>query len=338
MSEVLVVGAGIVGLSTAYWLVKAGLSVTVIEQGPVPCPLASSADHHRLIRYAYGNNAGYTARITDAYAAWRDMWADLRNGEGHYYAATGTLGVSQEAGDYTDASARVMSELGVPFERIEGADLARRFPFLETANLAFGMLSEGGALMANRILVDLADWLRGQGVSVMENTPVAELDPAAGRLDLADGRVVTADQIVVAAGISTASLLPDLDIELVPYRTVIVYATPPEDLAQAYAKAPCWTDMGGATDLWGMPGIGGLPMKLGNGGLGRREPTVTERAMDKAEAQKAVAGYQGRFRGIDRFHLHWWQANYWTEAPGSDFVLAKLDRCVAVSACSGHGF
>ena len=338
MSDVLIVGAGVVGLSTAYWLVKAGISVTVVEQGPVPCPLASSADHHRLIRFPYGDDAGYCARMADGFAAWRAMWADLPGEEPRYYAATGMLCVSQETGDYSDQSAKVMADLKIPFERIEGADLAHRFPFLEAANLSYGILSEGGALMANRILVDLAEWLRANGAVITEHAPVERVDTTLGSVVLSDGRTLSADQIVVAAGVGTAGLLPDLDIGLEAHRTVIVYASPPEDLADAYANAPCWTDLGGQSDAWGMPAIGGLPMKLGNGAMGRREPTVSERAMSEAEALTAMAGYSGRFRGIDRFRLHWWQANYWTWAPKGQFALAQLDRCFAVSACSGHGF
>ncbi len=34
MTEILVVGGGVVGLSTAYWLGKAGHGVTVVERGP----------------------------------------------------------------------------------------------------------------------------------------------------------------------------------------------------------------------------------------------------------------------------------------------------------------
>lgn len=336
--DVLIVGAGIVGLSTAYWLVKAGLSVTVIEKGPVPCPEASSADHHRLIRYAYGSHLGYCARMVEGFQAWRAMWSDLPGDEGRYYAATGMLCVSQSAGDYTDRSTQALDQLGVDYERIEGADLTQRFPCLEAANLAYGTLSEGGALMANRILVDLADWLRGAGAEVLEHCPVAKIDSAKAMVHLADGRTLSADQIVVAAGINTGALLPDLGVALIPHRTMIVYASPPDDLAMAYASLPCWTDLGGDTDLWGMPALPGLPMKLGNGTLGRHEPSVTQRAMAKAEARAVVDGYRARFRGIDRFRIHWFQANYWTQAPESAFHLERLDRTLAVSACSGHGF
>ena len=336
---ILIVGGGIVGLSTAYWLRRRGHAVTVVEKGPIPCPTASSADHHRLIRYPYGPREGYCVRISEAFEAWRTMWADLGGAEAHYYAATGMLTVSQESGDYADLSRQVMERHAIPFERIDGiAALSTRFPFLEAANVAYGMLSEGGALMANRILTDLADWLRRSGATVLEHMPVSRIDPEQATVTLADGRALTGETVIVAAGVGTPGLMPDLAAPLRPHRTMIVYAEPPEDLADAYASAPCWTDLGGNTDLWGMPAIDGLPMKLGNGALGRADPDDSDRSMSADEVKKLLAGYRGRFRGAERFRVRWHQANYWTSAPDGAFVIEKVDNAIAVSACSGHGF
>ena len=79
--NVIVVGAGIAGLSTAWSLARAGHSVSIVEQGPIPNPLAASGDHHRIIRRAYGKAGGYARLITEAYDAWDELWADL--GESH---------------------------------------------------------------------------------------------------------------------------------------------------------------------------------------------------------------------------------------------------------------
>jgi sarcosine oxidase len=57
--NVIVVGAGIAGLWTAWSLVKAGHLVSLVEQGPIPNPLAASGDHHRIIRGAYRAGTGY---------------------------------------------------------------------------------------------------------------------------------------------------------------------------------------------------------------------------------------------------------------------------------------
>lgn len=338
--RVAVVGGGIVGLSTAYWLTRAGVGVTVIEQGPIPNPVASSTDHHRMIRFAYGDRAGYAARIPEAFSAWRAVWADLPRPEGHYYVETGVVSVSTEQGDGADRSRNTFEALGIEYERLEGAALAKRLPFLEPDGVRFALLTKGGALMANRILADLADWLRRNGASVLEHAPVRDVDAAGGRVTLVDGRVIGADNVVVAAGVGTAGLMPELGVPLEPRRSVVVYADPPADLIAAYAGAPSWTGLGGGSELWGLGSVEGLPMKLGNGALGRPgEPDGPgERRMTADEVAAVLDAYRGRFRGVDRFHVRWHQANWWTLAPGERFVLRREGRAVVVSACSGHGF
>ncbi|MEM7056096.1 MAG: FAD-dependent oxidoreductase [Pseudomonadota bacterium] len=338
MSDVLIVGAGIVGLSTAYWLTKAGHSVTVVEQGPVPCPTASSTDHHRLIRYPYGKSLGYCARVADAFAAWREMWADLPSDTRRYYNDTGILCVSQYAGDYTDISMQEMDRIDVPYEKIAGEDIAKLFPFLKPGNFDCATMSEGGALMARNILTDLVDWLRRAGVVALEHMPVTSVDTGAGAVTLSDGRILSAGCVVVAAGIATGRLLPDMGLPLTPHRTVLVYASPPEDLAGLYADIPCWNSLGGDTDLYGMPAMDGLPMKLGNGGMGYRDPDADNRQMSPEEVNRMLSDYTLRFQGAERFNVHWHQANYWTAAPGKEFQLHQDGRTLAVSACSGHGF
>lgn len=68
--NVIVVGAGIAGLSTAWSLVKAGHGVSIVEQGPIPNPLAASGDHHRIIRSAYRAGTGYARLAHEAHEAW----------------------------------------------------------------------------------------------------------------------------------------------------------------------------------------------------------------------------------------------------------------------------
>src|SRR5829696_10254142 len=75
--RVIVVGGGVMGLSVARGLHRLGHEPVVLEQGTIPNPNASSADQHRLIRYAYGEAHGYAVMVRDAYAAWERLWSDL---------------------------------------------------------------------------------------------------------------------------------------------------------------------------------------------------------------------------------------------------------------------
>ena len=336
--HIAIVGAGINGLCTAFHLLERGAAVTVIEAGRIPCPTAASSDHHRLIRPFYGAAQGYAARMPAAFDAWERLFAALPAPRGRYYAETGILCASREAGDYTDISCAGLDRIGEPWERIEGDAIARRFPFLEPGGWRYAALARGGALMADMILRDLADVLRQRGAVLMECSAATGIDPQAGRVTLAGGGVLQADRVIVAAGVATTGLLPDMALPVHPRRTIIVYADPPPDLAAAWAAAPGWNDLGGPTDFWGMPPVAGLPLKLGNGLMGEDESDTSRRAIGRAELEALRDSYRGLFRGAERFRIRWGQANYWTKAPEHRFLLSAQERALALSADSGHGF
>src|SRR6478736_1666915 len=73
----IIVGGGIMGLSTAWGLAREGHEVELFEQASLPNPLASSIDEHRLLRHPYGDHAGYARMIDPAFAAWDLLCRDL---------------------------------------------------------------------------------------------------------------------------------------------------------------------------------------------------------------------------------------------------------------------
>ena len=69
--KILVVGGGIVGLSTAWALVRLGHTPVIYDRSTVPNPTAASYDQHRIIRLAYGERDGYCRMVKPAFQAWR---------------------------------------------------------------------------------------------------------------------------------------------------------------------------------------------------------------------------------------------------------------------------
>ena len=61
--KIIIIGGGIMGLCSAWALRRAGHQVALYEQGPIPNPLGSSFDQHRLIRYTYGAMTGYARMV-----------------------------------------------------------------------------------------------------------------------------------------------------------------------------------------------------------------------------------------------------------------------------------
>jgi sarcosine oxidase len=261
--NIIVVGAGIAGLSSAWALAKRGHKVTLLEQGAIPNPLAASGDHHRVIRRAYGASAGYGRLITEAYDAWVELWADL--GESHL-DARGFVCVSREAGDEAEQFRDGLVEGGYPLEMFDAGEAAARWPFLEPDTLRYAFFSpEGGALHCRKIAAGLANWLRNNGVNIYENSKVVAIDEDHGEIALESGEAMRADRIVIAAGAWVLNLFPRLSGDLKTYRTALAYVEPPADLKAAWEAAPVILDVGGETDGYIVPPSGGAGMKFGSG-------------------------------------------------------------------------
>src|SRR5579875_1425450 len=126
--QIAVIGAGGLGSAAAYWLSRtAGEGVVCLEQYEPGHELGASEDHSRIIRLAY-HAERYTALAKLAYEAW-DVVED-ESGVPLVHR-TGSLDIARpgtDGGAILEAFARAMSTHDVAFERLDAAELMRRFP------------------------------------------------------------------------------------------------------------------------------------------------------------------------------------------------------------------
>ncbi len=335
--KVIVVGAGIAGLSSAWSLAKRGHRVTLLEQGSVPNPLAASGDHHRIIRRAYPKGSGYGRAITEAYDAWEEMWADLG---ARHYDHRGFLCISREPGDEAEDYLGGLKEGGFPFERLSSAQAARRWPFLDPATMRYAYVSpEGGALHCRRIAQGLAEWLRANDVDLREWTRVLAVDAEAGTVLLSDGQHVSADAVVVTAGAWVTKLFPPLAATLTTHRTAVAYLEPPGDLAAAWDSAPVILDVGGRTDDYIIPPSGGGGLKFGTGLHKRLGPDAdADRVAGPEEGRQILAHFSPPMVRIDQYRVLDVVTCAYTFTADERFFATRQARALVVSACSGHGY
>jgi sarcosine oxidase len=335
--NIIVVGAGIAGLSTAWSLTKRGHSVTLLEQGPIPNPLAASGDHHRIIRRAYGSAAGYGRLITQAYEAWDELWADL--GESHL-DPRGFICVSREEGDEAEEYLEGMRSGGYDVEVFDAAGAAARWPFLEPGTFRYAFFSkEGGALHCRKIAGGIADWLRNNGANVYEHSKVVSIDRDAGKVELESGQTLSADKIVVTAGAWVLKLFPELDGDLKTYRTAVVYLDPPADLQAAWEAAPVILDVGGETDGYIIPPSGGGGLKFGSGlHKVRTSDADWNRQPVEGEGEAIRDLFAPPIARISDYAVRDVVTCAYTFTADERFLAAEYGKCLVVSACSGHGY
>jgi sarcosine oxidase len=334
--RIAVVGAGISGLSTAWALAKRGIDVTLYEQGPIPNPLSASGDEHRIIRRAYGGQAGYARRIDEAYDAWADLFDDL--GDNHLIE-NGFLIVSREPGDEAERYRDGLQAGGYPLDLLDPDAAVDRFGFLQPGTFRYaGFSTEGGALLCQKIGAGIAGWLRAKGVTVRDNTSVTAIDGAAGTVTVEGGETGHFDRVIVTAGAWVLGLVPHLAGRLTTYRTAVAYFTPPPDLAPAWENAPVLLDTGGDSDGYGIPPIGGSGLKLGTGNHKRKAGPYEDRDPGADEADAIRRWFSPPLARLDEYTHEMTVTCAYTFTADERFALHREDRLWVISACSGHGY
>ncbi len=334
--NVIVVGAGISGLCTAWALVKSGARVTLLEQGSLPNPLSASGDQHRIIRRAYGGQGGYQRRISAAYDAWDQLWNDL--GQKHL-VDTGFLLLSQEPGDEGERYRGSLRDAGYPVENLSPEATAERYPFIDGSTIRFGAFSaEGGVLLCQKIAGGLRNWLRSAGADVRENCKAVSIEDVAGAVELENGERLTTDRIVVTAGAWVLGLLPGLGSSLTTYRTAVAYLTPPEDLRAHWEQAPVILDVGGKVDGYVLPPVAGTGLKVGAGIHKVKSRPDDNRDPAPGEGMSLRNYFSPPFARIGEYGVSDVVTCAYTFTADEHFFLAERGKIVAVSACSGHGY
>ncbi len=336
---VIVVGAGVMGLSAACALAGRGADVTVLERHTLGHDWASSHGLSRAIRHEYGEAAIYTHMVALSLPLWAELASETRR---HLYTETGVLTLGQPDDGHTLPGYVTMRAAGLPVERLDAEECRARFPqFTPRDYEAITYNPTGGMLHASECLLALADRLRARGGALREGVRVARVEPLAGgggRVVLEDGGALAADRVIVTAGPWVHDVLLDLPLPITPTRQQVSYFA---GLPEAQFGVGAFPVFLAGMEYYGFPLIGPGWFKVGCHAFGERVDPNADYPPDEAEVgavrdflrRVIPAAADAPLALVDRC--------MYDVSPDEDFILDLHPGGPGVvigSGFSGHGF
>jgi glycine/D-amino acid oxidase-like deaminating enzyme len=297
--SIVIVGAGVFGLTAAWELRGRGWDVEVIDPGPVPGTAAASTDISKVIRMDYGSDEFYTRMAEAALAGW-DGWnarwtPPLYHEDGFLVLASGIM----KPGGFERDSFDVLRMRGHDVQRIGSAYARARFTVWSGRQYPDGYFNpRAGWAESGNVVARLADEARAAGVRLTEGAVLHRVIDERGRatgVKTVDDRVLYADAVLIAAGAWTPALLPHLENVMWTTGQPVVHVEVADPSAWQAPRFPVWAADIARSGWYGFPALPDGTLKIGHHGSGRRvDPDAPRTVLPEEEDQ---------FRQFLRRHL-----------------------------------
>ncbi|MGO9558524.1 MAG: FAD-dependent oxidoreductase [Acidimicrobiales bacterium] len=320
-AEFVVVGAGLLGLSTAWALSRRGHEVVVLEAAHVGHDGSGSKGTARIFRYGYDDPL-YVGMAQEA----RALWSDLEAESGlELLETTGQLTFGADLAVLMEA----LQACEAPCELLAADEVARRYPGMVTVAEAV-FEPDSGVLSADLCLQALRDTA---GFALLEAAPVTAIRTDGDRVQVRASSVeLSASVTVICAGPASSGLAQ------------IAGTRAQTPTLEQVAQLPLGSDDMPVVINRVSPLLYALPVRRSSTikvGLHGDAPPTDVASTDMSEdpvllarvleaAAKVLPQWEGAVLGTERC--------LYDNSPDEDFIVDRVGRVVIGAGTSGHGF
>jgi len=346
MSRVIVVGAGINGVTAAIELKKRGHKVILVDPGPLPHPLAASTDISKAVRAAYGPDEEYTALAERAIRLWRE-WNKQFDVE--LYHEVGVMWVRQgemKRGDFEYESFKILEQRGHKIERMNSARLWKRFPAWNQELYRDGIFElEAGYAESSLVVATLIERAKSLGIELHQGARFSELAEGDNRVKgivLDSGQRISGDVVVVAVGAWTPYVLPFTQKFFRATGQPVFHLKPRQPELFAPERFPVFGADISTTGYYGFPLSREGVVKIANHGPGREmPPESSRRAVTPQEEQNLREFLSSTFSALADAPIVYTRICLYCDTNDGHFWIAPDPArrgLIVATGDSGHGF
>ncbi len=352
--DVVVVGGGIVGLASAYYLAERGADVTVCERASLGAGSTERSIGGIRAQFSTPENVALSLA---SMAVWEDFEEEFGVDVAHRRVGYLLLTREEATAERFREDVALQNDRGVPSEFLAPADAREHCPGLDPGPFVGATYSPTDGFADPHLALDgFARAAADAGAEIRTNTPVSEVlraDAGGGRRESggpdggagpvvgvrADGDRLDADHVVLAAGAWTARVAATagVDLPIEPRRRQMAVVDPDPPVPET---VPLTIDIDTSSHF--RPERDGRA--LVGGTFGGPDPAVDPDAYDgsmgidwAAEAVERAGAYADYFGPETRLRRGW--AGLYAVTPDHNPVVEEVAPGLVVAAgFSGHGF
>jgi len=343
-ADVVIVGGGIMGTSTAYFLAtETDLEVVLVEKDNIAS--GSTGDSSAIIRHHYGPDRVYSEMAAWSHEFYRSF--EDRTGEDIAYASAPVVRFAQENtsnSEYAMAGCEVLSSLGIPVTKYSASEVAERFPMLKLTETDLAVSDDTSAYSdGTDVAGGFARAAQDRGATVVTSTAVTDVSVDDGTItgvETEDGSV-DADSVVITAGPWTPRVTEtvDVDVPIVTSREQIVLLKPPAEFQDRHldelpASSPPNTD-------WYMRPDFGDGILVATHQTGEEvNPDAYKDVPDQEMLLYLIDEIEDFAPALADSKVRGQYCGVYSTTPDTDFVIDQVGPAGCYLGCgfSGHGF
>lgn len=346
MSKVIVVGAGINGVTAAIELKRRGHRVVLVDPGPLPHQLAASTDISKAVRAAYGADEEYTEFAERSIRLWREWNNEF---EVELYHEVGVMFVrhgEMKPGDFEYESFKILQRRGYRIERMNSPQIWKRFPAWNPDLYQDGVLElNAGYAESGRVVAILVERAKSIGSELREGAKFSQLDEGDDRVKgivLDDGQRISGDAVVMAVGAWTPYILPFTREFFRATGQPVFHLKPRQPDLFVPERFPVFGADISTTGYYGFPLNPEGVVKIANHGPGREmSPETANRAVTSQEEQNLREFLSTTFPTLTDAPIVYSRVCMYCDTNDGHFWIAsdpERPGLFVAAGDSGHGF